>query len=92
MRGGEPLLGRQLWKLCIKQPAKDFGAFAEITRLRQFADITFDAREALRLDHRPDIVQHGAGDRGRMRHTEQHGEKAAARTADEHGLRRFRAR
>ena len=61
---------------------QDFGALGEVARLRQLTDIAFDAREPFGLDHRPDVMQHGASDRGRMGSSKQHGEQAAARTAD----------
>ena len=37
------------------------------------------------LDNRSDVVQHDAGDRGRVRHRKVHGEQSAAGAADEDG-------
>ena len=62
----------------------DLGAFLKCSRLRQFADVAFDAHEPLRLDDRPDVVEHGAGDRGGPDRGQQHRQDAAARRADEH--------
>ena len=46
-----------VWGTGPRKAAKDFGALIEIVRLRQLADIAFDASEPLWLDHRPDVVQ-----------------------------------
>ena len=70
-------------ELRVEQPAQDFGAFLEGSRLRQLADIALDAHQSLRLDHRTDVVEYGAGNCRRPHGGEQHGEDAAARGADE---------
>ena len=73
----------KLRKLRMKQPAQDLGAFLKVSRLRQLADIAFDAHQALRLDDRTDVVEHDAGDRGRPDGGQQHRQDPAARCADE---------
>ena len=84
-RGGEPLLRGQIGKLRAHDAAQDVGAILEAARLRQLTEIAFDARQALRLNDRTDVVQHDAGDSGRMRRAEQHGQNAAPRAAEENG-------
>ena len=84
LRRAEPLVGGQLGKLRAHQPAQNLGAFFVGARMRQLADIALDARDAPLLGDRTDIMQHDAGDRGRVRGAQQHGENAAARAANEH--------
>ena len=83
LRGSEPLFGGEIWKLAAGQPPENLGAFREAARLHHFTDITPDAHKSLWLDHRSDVVQYDAGDRGRVRHRKVHGEQSAARAADE---------
>ena len=83
VRGREPPLRRDQRKLRGEQAAQNLGAVGKTARRRQLADIALQPHQPLQLDHRADIVQHGAGDRGRMRHAHEHGQKPAPRTADE---------
>ena len=50
--------------------------------MRQFAEITFDARHALGLGHRTNVVENDAGDRAWIGDAKQHCQNAAAGTAD----------
>ena len=59
-------------------------------RPRQRADIAADAHQPLGLDHRADVVEHGAAQQGGTRRCGDHDVQAAARGADKD--RRMRSR
>ena len=67
--------------------AEQMGGVGPVVRPRRAADIGLDARQALRLDDRADIVEHQAGDGRRPRDAHQHADDAAARGADDDGAR-----
>src|SRR5712692_5646665 len=79
----QPAVAVELGKLAGADALQDLGALLERARRRKLADVALDAHQALRLDHRTDVVEDDAGDRGRPRRRQQHGEDAAARGADE---------
>jgi len=62
-----PTLRREFWKLRAEQPAQDLGTLGEALGLGQIADIALDPGQALHIDHRADVVEDDAGDRGRPR-------------------------
>ena len=84
-RKGDPLVVAQLGELRAEQPPQDVGRLMQARHPRQLADIALDPHQALRVDDRADIVEDAAGERGRPRRGEQHGQDPAARRADEHG-------
>ena len=67
----------------VAEAAQDVGAFLEAARFGKLAHIAPDPQQALRLDHRADVVEDDAGDCARARRTEQHCEHAAARRPEE---------
>ena len=86
---GKPLGLSEFWKLRAEEPAQDLRAFLESSRLRQLANIAFDAHQPLRLEHRANIVENGSGNRGRPDGGEQHGQDSTARGADKNRRQGF---
>src|SRR5262252_11232573 len=82
-REGEPVVVAPLGKVAAEPPSQGVGCRGEAWKLRQFADIALDPHQALEVDHRADVVEHAAGDRGRAREGKQHRQDAAARGSDE---------
>ena len=78
-----PLLGGHGGELALVHLAHELGGFLPVGRQGNAADVGYDARKPLALDHRADVVEHqGAHGAGAQR-GHQHGDQAAARGADD---------
>ncbi len=70
--------------MAAEPPLEGLGRRGKACQCRQLADIALDPHQTRKVDHRADIVEHAARDRGRARDRQEHRQDAAARGADEH--------
>src|SRR5262249_27934926 len=80
---GGPVVAAPFGKRVGEPPLQGVGCRGKARELRQLADITLDPHQALKVDHRADVVEHAAGDRSRSGDSKEHGQDAAARGSHE---------
>ena len=66
--------------------ANELRRLVPVGRQRNPTDIADDARKAVALDHRPDVVEHRRSHRSGTQDCHDHGDDAAARGADDRGM------